>query len=270
MPDSMSENKSYDTLLLEVRDGVAHLTLNRPDNANAIGVALARELFAATRAIADDANARAVLLTGAGARFCGGGDVKEFAEHVDDLTLHLREVLAYLHPAVERLVRGDAPVVAAVQGSAAGAGIGLMSAADIVIAGESAKFVMAYTAIGLTPDGAASWFLPRLVGVRRALELTLTNRPLSAAEALDWGLITKVVPDDDVQAEAADLAARLAMGPTRAFGGAKRLIHESLQSTFETHLAHEADLIARRGSTKDAVEGMRSFVEKRPPEFRGE
>jgi 2-(1,2-epoxy-1,2-dihydrophenyl)acetyl-CoA isomerase len=145
-----------------------------------------------------------------------------------------------------------------------------MAAADIVIAGESAKFVMAYTAIGVSPDGASSWFLPRLVGVRRALELTLTNRALSAHEALEWGLVTKVVPDDDVQAEAADLAARLAKGPTRAFAGAKRLIHESLQSTFETHLALEAELIVSGGATHDAAEGMRSFVEKRPPEFRGE
>ena len=185
-----------------------------------------------------------MLLTGSGARFCGGGDVKEFAGHADDLTPHLRAILAYLHPAVERLVRGDAPVVTAVQGSAAGAGMGLVGASDIVIAGESAKFVMAYTAIGVTPDGASSWFLPRLVGLRRAVELTITNRPLSAAEALEWGLITKVVADDDVQQEAAALATRLASGPTRAFGGAKRLLNESLENTFETHLALEAELIA--------------------------
>ncbi len=138
-------------------------------------------------------------------------------------------------------------------------------ASDLVIAGESAKFVMAYTAIGVTPDGASSWFLPRLVGLRRAVELTLTNRPLSAPEALEWGLINKVVPDDEVQAEAAALATRLAAGPTRAFGGAKRLLNESLESTFETHLALEAELIARGGQTRDAVEGMTSFVEKRPP-----
>ena len=266
----MTQNETYETLLLDVRDGVAHLTLNRPDNANGINLALARDLFHATLALADDSRVRSVLLTGSGARFCGGGDVKEFAGHADDLTPHLRAILAYLHPAVERLVRGDAPVVTAVQGSAAGAGMGLVGASDIVIAGESAKFVMAYTAIGVTPDGASSWFLPRLVGLRRVVELTLTNRPLSAAEALEWGLINKVVPDDDVQVEAAVLATRLAAGPTRAFGGAKRLLNESLESTFETHLALEAELIASGGQTHDAVEGMTAFVEKRAPEFSGE
>jgi 2-(1,2-epoxy-1,2-dihydrophenyl)acetyl-CoA isomerase len=260
---------AYETILLDVRDGVAHLTLNRPDAANGISVGLARELMDATLEIAGDDRVRAVLLTGAGARFCGGGDVKEFAAHADDLPRHLRAVIAYLHPAIESLVRGDAPVIAGVQGSAAGAGLGLVGASDIVIAGESAKFVMAYTAIAVTPDGSSSWFLPRLVGVRRALELTLTNRPLSAAEALDWGLVTRVVPDDDVAGEAAALAERIAQGPTRAFAGAKRLIHESLESSFEEHLAHEAEWMAQISRTDDAVEGMAAFVEKRAPEFQG-
>src|SRR5262245_50098577 len=137
-----------DTILLEVRDGVAHITLNRPDDANTVNLALARDLLRATEAVADDRRVRAVLIAGAGPRFCGGGDVKEFASAAElDSCLH--EVLGRLHPAVERLVTGSAPVVAAVQGSAAGAGLGLMAAADIVIAGESTKFVMAYTAIGL-------------------------------------------------------------------------------------------------------------------------
>ena len=164
----------YETLELEVRDGVAHLTLNRPEAANGISLELARDLMQATLAIADDPGARVVLLSGAGPRFCGGGDLKSFAAY-DDLAAHLREVLAYLHVAMAQLVRGDAPVVAAVQGSAAGAGMGLVGASDFVVAGESAKFVMAYTGVGLTPDGASSWFLPRLVGLRRAIELTLTN-----------------------------------------------------------------------------------------------
>jgi 2-(1,2-epoxy-1,2-dihydrophenyl)acetyl-CoA isomerase len=260
---------AYETLLLDVRDGVAHLTLNRPDQANGISLALAREFLDATLEIAADQRVRAVLLSGSGARFCGGGDVKEFAAHADDLPQHLRRVISYLHPAVELLVRGDAPVVAGVQGSAAGAGLGLAASADIVIAGESTKFVMAYTAIAVTPDGASSWFLPRLVGVRRALELTLMNRPLSAAEALEWGLVTKVVPDDDVAHEAAAVAERLAHGPTRAFAGAKRLIHESLESSFEEHLAREAEWMVRSARTTDAAEGMAAFVEKRAPEFRG-
>jgi 2-(1,2-epoxy-1,2-dihydrophenyl)acetyl-CoA isomerase len=265
----MTETPTFETIRLEVRDGVAHLTLQRPDAANGISLALARDLDAATRSIEHDAGVRAVLLTGAGARFCGGGDVKEFAEHADDLAPHLEEVLEHLHPAVERLVRG-VPVVAAVQGSAAGAGLGLVAASDIVVAGESAKFVMAYTAIGVTPDGSSSWFLPRLVGLKRALELTLLNRPLTATEARDWGLITQVVPDAEVAGAGAALAATLAQGPTGAFRGAKRLLHGSLQARFEEHLALEAELIAAGGRTHDAVEGMRAFVDKRRPEFRGE
>jgi 2-(1,2-epoxy-1,2-dihydrophenyl)acetyl-CoA isomerase len=168
-----------------------------------------------------------------------------------------------------QLVRGDAPVVAAVQGSAAGAGMGLVGASDVVIAGESAKFVMAYTDVGLTPDGASSWFLPRLVGLRRALELTFTNRVLSAAEALEWGLLTSVVPDDQLAAEAEAVATRLAKGPTLALAAAKRLLHTSLESTLESHLAREAEEIAAASGRADGAEGIAAFVEKRAPTFRG-
>jgi 2-(1,2-epoxy-1,2-dihydrophenyl)acetyl-CoA isomerase len=260
---------AYETIQLDVREGVAHLTLNRPDAANGINLALARDLMDASFAITADDRVRAVLLTGAGARFCGGGDLKSFVGQ-DHLPTHLRQILGPLHVAIAQLVRGDAPIVSAVQGSAAGAGIGLVGASDIVVAGESAKFVMAYTGVGLTPDGASSWFLPRLVGLRRAVELTLTNRVLSAAEALDWGLITTVVPDGDVFDEAAAAAARLAAGPTRALAAAKRLLHTSLEDTFESHLAREAEEIAAASARRDGHEGIASFVDKRPPQFRGE
>src|SRR5438094_6798225 len=219
----------FECLELDVRDGVAHLTLNRPDAANGIDLQLAQELLAASLLVVGDPTVRAVLLRGAGARFCGGGDVKSFAAQ-DDLPAHLREVTTHLHAAVGQLVRGDAPVVTAVQGSAAGAGLGLVAASDLVVAGESAKFVMAYTGIGLTPDGSSSGFLPRLVGLRRAVELTITNRVLSAAEAKEWGLITEVVPDDQLTAEAEALAARLAAGAPQALAAAKRLLHTSLES----------------------------------------
>ena len=178
-------------VLLEVRDGIADLTLNRPDAANGINDGLARDLLAATIEIRLDDRVRVVLLSGNGPRFCGGGDVKAFAALGDDLSANIRALIPALHTAITSLVRGDAPVVAAVHGSAAGAGLGLVGASDLVVAGESTKFVMAYTGVGLTPDGSSSWFVPRLVGLRRALELTLTNRVLSAAEALDWGLITE-------------------------------------------------------------------------------
>jgi 2-(1,2-epoxy-1,2-dihydrophenyl)acetyl-CoA isomerase len=257
---------AYETIDLDVRDGVAHLTLNRPDAANGINLQLAQDLMDATLAIAADPGARVVLLTGAGRMFCGGGDVKGFADR-DDLPTYLRETLGPLHVAITNLVRGDAPVVAAVQGSAAGAGMGFVGASDLVVAAESAKFVMAYTGIGLTPDGSSSWFLPRIVGLKRALDLTFTNRVLTAAEALEWGLITKVVPDDELLDEAGALAARLATGPALALAAAKRLLHTSLEETLETHLAREAEAISAASGTAEGIEGVAAFVEKRKPVF---
>jgi 2-(1,2-epoxy-1,2-dihydrophenyl)acetyl-CoA isomerase len=257
---------SYETVDLEMRDGVAHLTLNRPDSANGISMGLARDLLDASLRIAADPGARVVLLTGAGPRFCAGGDLKSFSGE-SDLSSFLRSVLAPFHAAISNLVRGDAPIVAAVQGAAAGAGMGFVGAADLVVAGESAVFLMAYTGVGLSPDGSSSWFLPRLVGQRRAMELTLTNRTLTAAEALDWGLVNKVVPDDELQGEAAALAARLAAGPAPAFAAAKRLLHTSLEDTFETHLAREAAEIGAVARSRETREGIRAFIEKRKPEF---
>lgn len=259
----------YQTIELAVDAGIAHLTLNRPDAANGINLRMAVELEHAATALADDPAVRAVLLTGSGARFCGGGDVKHFASLGADLAHHLREITVPLHAAVSQLVRLDAPVVAAVHGSAAGAGVGLMAGADVVIAAESTKFVLAYTGIGLTPDCGSSWFLPRLIGVRRALELVLTNRVLSAAEARDWGLVTTVVPDHECGSAALALAQQLAAGPTRAFGGAKRLMHTSLEHTIDQHLVAETDEIVRVARTADALEGVASFAEKRPPTFHG-
>src|SRR4029079_17864177 len=256
----------YETIDLDVRDGVAHLTLNRPDAANGIDLALAQDLLAATLAVAADPGARVVLLTGAGKMFCGGGDLKGFAGR-DDLPYHLREILSPLHSAITNLVRGSEPVVAAVQGSAAGAGIGFVGASDLVVPAESAKFVMAYTGVGLAPDGSSSWFLPRLVGLRRALELNLTNRMLSAAEALDWGLVTQVVPDDELADAAGTLAAKLAKGAAPALARAKRLLHTSLEETLETHLAREAEAISSASGTPEGIEGVAAFVEKRPPVF---
>ena len=263
---SLRRMAAYETLDLDVRDGVAHLTLNRPDAANGINLELAQDLMGATLAIQADLAARVVLLTGAGKMFCAGGDVKGFADR-DDLPTYLRETLGPLHVAITNLVRGDAPVVAAVQGSAAGAGMGFVGASDLVVAAESAKFVMAYTGVGLTPDGSSSWFLPRLVGLRRALELTFTNRVLSADEALDWGLITHVVPDDELQDRAVALATKLAAGPPEALAAAKRLLHTSLEDTLETHLAREAEAISAASGTSEGVEGVAAFVEKRKPVF---
>jgi 2-(1,2-epoxy-1,2-dihydrophenyl)acetyl-CoA isomerase len=157
-----------------------------------------------------------------------------------------------------------------VSGIAGGAGISLVCACDLVYAAESARFTMAYTRVGLTPDGSSTYFLPRLVGFRRAMELTLTNRILSAQEALEWGLMTRVVPDADLLAEANALARQLADGPTQSFGVAKRLLHTSMTESLETQMEHEAQAIAKISRTKDTREGMAAFLEKRSPEFTGE
>jgi 2-(1,2-epoxy-1,2-dihydrophenyl)acetyl-CoA isomerase len=250
-------------------DGVARLTLDRPERGNAIDLTLARELSEVLQRWSVDRRVRAVLLTGAGSSFCVGGDLKSFAGQAD-LPLHLTEVTTHLHAALSQLMALDAPVVAAVQGSAAGAGLSLAAAADIVLAGASSRFVMAYTAIGLTPDGSASWTLPRVVGLRRALELALANRHLDAEEAVAAGLATRVVADAALPEEALAVASRLAAGPTGALGATKRLLRGSLGHDLEAQLALEARSLATAAGTADGREGITAFLEKRPPTFGGD
>lgn len=250
-------------------DGLARLTLARPDHGNAIDLQLAKDLNAVLTAWSLDRRVRAVLLTGEGPSFCVGGDLKDFAGHDDDRPLHLADITTYLHAAMSRLMRLDAPVVAAVQGNAAGAGMSLAAAADLVLAGASSRFVMAYTAIGLTPDGSGTWSLPRLVGLRRALELTLTNRRLGAEEAVALGIATRVVADDALADEALALGRSLAAGPTGALGAAKRLLRESVGRDLEAQLAVETESLAAAAGSADSREGIAAFLAKRPPEFRG-
>ena len=254
---------------LELDGGVGRLELNRPDAANAIDIELAGALADATSELAQRDDLRAVLLTGAGERFCGGGDVRSFADASDDLDARLREIVARLHVAVIGLASLDVPVVVAVQGSAAGAGLSLVAGADLVVAAESAKFVMAYTAIGLTPDGGSTWYLERLVGRQRALDLILTNRVLSATEAMEWGLVSRVVPDADLAAEAETLVTTLAAGPTHAFGRAKRLLDSARTASLADQLDAEARELTRAGTSDDATEGVAAFAAKRRPAFGG-
>jgi 2-(1,2-epoxy-1,2-dihydrophenyl)acetyl-CoA isomerase len=260
---------SDDTIELSIRDGVAHLTLNRPEAANTMTVELARDLMYATLTCDEDPRVRAVLLTGAGRMFSGGGDLKTFATKGDALPHYLKELTTYLHAAVSRLSRMAAPVIAAVHGSAAGAGLSLVCAADLVLAAESAKFTVAYTRAGLVPDGSSTYFLPRIVGLRRALELTLTNRVLSAAEAMALGIVTRVVPEASLFREAQALAAELAAGPTQAFASAKRLLHSGWTGTLETQMELETRTIADIARTDDAREGIAAFIAKRVPVFQG-
>jgi 2-(1,2-epoxy-1,2-dihydrophenyl)acetyl-CoA isomerase len=254
------------TVSLDVADGVGTMTLNRPDAGNAIDLALARDLHATVVAVERDLAVRVVVLRGAGANFCVGGDLRSFSQ-CENLPAELREVTTHLHAAIVALARMDAPIVVAVHGSAAGAGLGLACGGDIVIAADNARFVVAYTRVGLNPDGGTSWFLPRLAGLRTAQELTLTNRALDAEAARAAGIVTRVVLADALAAEVAAVASELAAGPRHALGEAKRLLRTSLDETLAVHLEAEATALVRSAGRPDAVEGIAAFIAKRPPDF---
>ena len=261
---------AYETVTLTRAAGVATLTLNRPEAFNALDMTLGRDLFHAVLEADDDAAVRAIVVTGAGKAFCAGGDVKAFADNLDHIGALIKELTTYLHGAVSRLCRSEKPVIMAINGVAAGGGMSLALAGDLVLAAESARFTMAYAKIAATPDGSSTYYLPRLIGVRRALELYLTNRALSAREAQEWGLITRVVPDGELASAADALARELAQGPTRAFGGAKRLFHQSTWESLETQMELEAQAIAASGRTDDFRAGVTAFANKQPaPPFRG-
>ena len=253
---------------LEVRNHVAHITLNRPQAGNALDLEMAKELAAVSLECEGNRDVRAVLLRGAGNTFSAGGDVKAFFAQ-KDLSHYLREMTPHIHLAISRFTRLDAPVIAAVEGAAAGFGFSLAISCDLVLAAEPAFFVVAYTKIALAPDGGCTYFLPRLVGMKRALELTLTNRRLSAREACDYGLVTEVVPAELLAARAAELAGLLAQGPTATFGSAKRLLHSGWSQSLETQMELESRAIAEAGSTADGREGIAAFVGKRKAAFQG-
>jgi 2-(1,2-epoxy-1,2-dihydrophenyl)acetyl-CoA isomerase len=260
---------SFETLLFDVEDHVARLTLNRPDSGNAMNAVMMRELRDAAIRCDEDPEIRAVIIAGAGTMFCAGGDLRSFAAEGEGLPAYLKGITNDLHGAVSRLSRMDAPVVSAVRGFAAGAGFSLACAADMVLAAESARFTVAYTSVGLVPDGSCTFFLPRLIGLRRAQEIMLTRRVLEASEALDWNLVTRVVPDDDLQGESLKLAAQLAAGPTRAFGSVKRLLLHSAGDHLESQMEQEARCIADAARGADGKEGIAAFLDKRPPSFAG-
>lgn len=261
---------NYSTLLFEVREHVAHMTLNRPEAANGINLEMASEIRHAARRCATDPEIRAVLLSGAGKMFCAGGDLKAFAAQPErELPGFLEQVTLHLHQAISHFARMNAPVVAAVHGSAAGGGFSLACACDFPFAAESARFTMAYTRAGLTPDGSSTYFLPRIIGYRRTLELAITNRVLSAREAAEMGLVTRVVPDADLIAEATKFATQLATGPTAAYGGVKRLLIDSFTNTLEAQMSLEGEYISSMGQTADGRKGIASFLAKRPPKFSG-
>jgi 2-(1,2-epoxy-1,2-dihydrophenyl)acetyl-CoA isomerase len=260
---------AYEKIMLHISDGIATVTLNRPAAFNALDMQLGRELHEAVIACSEDDAVRVLVVTGNGKAFCAGGDVKSFCDNIDRIGVHVKQLTTELHGAVSRMVRMAKPTITAVNGVAAGGGMSLALAGDLVLATASARFTMAYTQIGASPDGSSSFFLPRLVGVKRALELTFLNPVLSAQEAMEWGLVNRVFPDEQFQESVHKLAAQLAQGPTLAYGRAKALFYSSTSETLETQMEHEAQLIAASGRTADFRAGILAFAEKRQPTFQG-
>jgi 2-(1,2-epoxy-1,2-dihydrophenyl)acetyl-CoA isomerase len=251
--------------------GLAHLRLNRPEASNAMDLALLRALHEALIRCQRESRLRALLVTGEGRNFCAGGDVHAFASQQGErLPEYVREATAWLQIAASALMRLPAPVIAAVQGFAAGGGgFGLVCASDLVLAAESAKFLLGATRVGMAPDAGGSVTLARIVGLRRAMEIALTNPTIGAAEALEIGLVNRVVPDDVLLDEALALGRALAAAPTAALAATKRLIWDGLGAVVEARLPEEARTVTELSGTADAREGLAAVIEKRVPRFVG-
>ena len=255
-------------LRIETADGVATVTLDRPDALNALTVPLKEGLVEAFRAFASDESVRAVVLTGAGRAFCAGQDLHERLQP-DALPL-ADEIRARYNPLIRAMRALPKPIVGAVNGVAAGAGASLAFACDIRIAAEDASFLLAFGRVGLIPDSGATWLLPRLIGGAKAAELALTTEPLGAADAERFGLVARVVPGDELLPQAKALAGRLAAAAPVALALTKEALDRSWTSTFKEGLELEADLQGRAGSTADHAEGIAAFIERRRPSFRGQ
>lgn len=249
-------------------DGIARLRLNRPQASNGLNVELLKALHAAILNCHADPTVRVVLLTGEGRNFCAGGDVHTFESKGAALPEYLREATAWLQLATSALIQLRVPVVAAVQGFAAGGGgLGLVCASDIVVAAESAKFFSGAVRVGMAPDGGSSVTLTQLVGLREALRILLLNPTLSAEQARGIGLVTEVVPDDDLAGRAAEIAETLAALPTQALSATKRLVWNGVGASVEARLAEESRTVSELSGTADALEGLRAVIERRAPRF---
>lgn len=256
-------------LLVEIVEGIAWLTLNRPEAGNAIDLPMARALVNASILCQTDPAIRCVVLTGAGRVFCAGGDVGLFASAGDQVSALLSELAGTLHMALARFARMAKPLLVLVNGPAAGAGLSLAIGGDVVLAARSAHFTAAYGALGLTPDGGMSWVLPRLVGLRKAQEIILTNRRVKSDEAEVIGLVTRLVDDEQLIAEGRRAAATLAGSAVAALGAARALLQDSFSADYETQLEREARAIGAAGSHAECREGLAAYFAKRPPDFRG-
>lgn len=258
---------SYDTILFSIENGIARLTLNRPDRLNSFTVQMHGEVADALDRLE---GARVLVVTGAGRGFCAGQDLNDRAVAPGESVDLGHSVETYYNPLIRRLTSLPLPIIARVNGVAAGAGANIALACDIVVAAQSAKFIQSFAAIGLIPDSGGTWVLPRLVGQARALGLALTGEPLPADKAADWGLIWKAVEDEALDAEVDALAARFAAGPTRGLAAIKTMIRESWGHSLDEELDLQRDRMRELGYSHDYREGVAAFMEKRAPRFTGE
>jgi 2-(1,2-epoxy-1,2-dihydrophenyl)acetyl-CoA isomerase len=262
---------SHETVDLTTDGPAARLLLNRPDALNAWNEQFGLDLRDAVTKVAEDDTVRALLITGAGRGFSSGADLKEQRGSNDgglpDLSARLKEIY---HPIITGLREMPKPVVAAVNGPAVGIGCSLALAADLIVAAESAYFLLAFVNIGLVPDGGSTAFLPARVGYARAAEMAMLGERVDAQRALDWGLVNRVVADDQLDSEAGALLEKLAHGPTRSYAGSKRLLNRRMYADLAGQLDAEADAQREQGHSPDFIEGVMAFVEKRSPNFTGE
>lgn len=256
----------YEAITLEQAGPITRITLNRPDAANAMNDTMTRELAHAARRC-DDRATKVVVITGAGRFFSAGGDLRGMASSATTRGHYVKTIADDLHRAISTFARMDAVVVTAVNGAAAGAGFSLAVTGDLVVAADTASFTMAYTAAGLSPDGSSSFYLPRLIGVRRTQELMLTNRKLSAAEALEWGLATEVVGAPELPGRVDQLAQQMARGAKGSGAAVKKLLLTSFKNGLEEQMECEGRLIAECADSADGTEGIDAFLAKRPPTF---
>ncbi|MBA5779402.1 2-(1,2-epoxy-1,2-dihydrophenyl)acetyl-CoA isomerase [Stappia sp. F7233] len=259
-----------EVVLSQVADGVLTITLNRPDKLNSFTVAMHERLADAFERAERDDGIRAVLITGAGRAFSAGQDLSDRVTPKDGTPPDLAVTIeSYYNPLIRRIKALPKPVVAAVNGVAAGAGANIALACDIVLAAESAKFIQAFARIGLLPDSGGTWALPRLVGMARAKALAMLAEPVSARQAADWGMIWQALPDADLMPTARKLAAALARAPTYGLGLIKQALEASATADLDTQLDLERDLQQKAGFSPDYAEGVRAFMEKRTPAFTG-
>ena len=250
-------------------EGIASIRFERPEALNAISVALAQQLLAAVREIQASSRLRVIVLSGSGRAFMAGGDLQAFRSDMSAAQETACAMIEPLHAALRLLAAGNAPVLASVHGAVAGAGMSLALGADLAIAADDAKFGMAYARIGASPDGGGSWHLARLLGLRRATEVAFLADTLDARTALELGLVNRVVPRAELEAETLTLARRLAQGPTRAFGETRRLLRAASLQPLEAQLDCERDAFVRATRTADFAEGVAAFFERRPARFIG-